>query len=199
MQKFLQNKRINWIGYILITLFFLLLCHLWKDWIIYNFDGSHHGNFFRENRWSDVVELASAGPWEEAVFRVIPFLAGSFLIVFSKPKWLKWLFGIIISIVIIVVQLQFAALHYSGFYFDEEWAEMLGDTLHEDLIIQGVFAMFVVCAYLCSLLYYRKTHKISDDTKTKVKHILLANLIAYCVCTFIHSSSNVLLVFTQTF
>ena len=189
----MKTKNIlRWGGCILITAFMILVSYVWKDFCNnYYCNGAHC--FFIQNRLRDIIQLSTGIIWEELVFRLLPFLTASILITISKQKWIRYFLYGIFSIVIVCIQLEFGVLHYNVFE---------GGSYIKPIIIHGIMGLILTMTYTITLIVTLKTDKKNKNQctkKSKIKDTITANIIA-CICSLIvHATSNVILVFTQTF
>lgn len=186
-----RKKTPMWCNCLLIITFMTLVSYLWKDFCNnWYFNGAHC--FFLENRVHDIINVTSCVFWEEAIFRFLPFLTATILILQIKQKWLKHIMYIVFCIIIICIQLQFGALHYN----------IITDTSYKrPIIIHGVQGLILMATYAITLLATLDTKKETENQKrnNNIKQVLIANFIAYLNSVAVHAASNMLLVLTQTF
>ena len=95
------------IGYVLVVGTMLLLSYIWNDTcnnLLY--DGSRC--FIIENRTEDIKRVTLCVFKEELVWRLLPILISSLLIVFLKDKWMKRIAILLSVAAIIYIQLIFS-------------------------------------------------------------------------------------------
>ena len=181
----------NWVYCIFFVLLMIGVIHCW-DSFCNQFLQDGANCFFPKNRLKDIRDSVEMVCWEEAVFRVAPILSTTFVVTLVKPKWIKYLLGVICVIGIICVQLQFGALHYNP---------LVDESRVKPIICQGGAGFILAITYtgiLCNTLNARL--RVDNlELKGKIKAILVTNLLAFVASSIVHAVANLAMVFTQTF
>lgn len=188
----MKNKKlIITVSCVFITVVMALVAYLWKETCNNVFFNGGHG-YFIENRVEDIVELSTCTFWEEAVFRMLPFLVATILIILSNPKWLRYSLYIIFGIIIFCIQIHFGALHYNASIYESKGLA---------IFIQGTLGLIIAVTYAVILVLMIDIPKETGN-QTKKRRIcngVVANIAAYICGVVIHTTSNIIPIFTQTF
>lgn len=195
----MKKKMIFWAGYFVIVAFMLLLAFLWNDsWNDKLFDGAR--GYFLEQRAMYLRVVISCVIWEEAVWRLIPILTTSVLMICITNRWIKYLLGIICVSIILYIQVLFGEAHYS----EPELNPVFGTScasIANNVVIQGGSGVIFAFTYISVLFYMFKF--FFKEKKTGIidnlKRVLIANALGYASSMIIHAASNTLVVITQTY
>ena len=174
-----------------VVIIMILFAYLWNDacneW--FN-DGAHC--FFRKNRANDIKELSLCVFGEEFVWRFVPISLAATLILITKNKIVKQVLTLLLAIIILSFQIEFGYLHF------DQAAE---SSCIPSLFTQGGTGILLAITYIIVLYLQIKSKDMQNNgiTKPRLMRFLGANLGAYCASSTVHTASNVIMVFTQTF
>ena len=149
--------------------------------------------FFLESRWEDIKKAVIVSPvFEEAKYRVLPFIVVSIPMVLIRSRKWKWIIGIISALMIVCVQLQFGYRHYlAGFEEPEE--------LVHHLVLQGTTGLLFAIAYGLVLVLSYKTIRNNQKRPSVLTALFASHLLAFIAADLVHAFSNLTLILLQTF
>lgn len=181
------------IGYILVVGTMLLLSYVWNDTcnnLLY--DGSRC--YLIENRTEDIKRVTLCVFEEELVWRLLPILISSVVIIFLKNKWTKRIVILLSVAAIIYMQMIFGAKH---------WSPLSDFPRYHNILMQGGTGCILAITYICIICLTWKMLLLininSKSTCSKIRNLIICHITAYCASVIVHALSNTIIVITQTF
>jgi len=164
---------------------------VWKDWCNHYFSNDAHCYFY-QNRVDDIIRVTLCVFKEEFIWRAIPLLISTVLIMMAKSKWAKIVVFIVCIIGVLCVQLQFGAVHFCN---------SVDTDRIEPMIIHGVAGIIFMVTYILvfCLAKIMSKWKHTKSLKLKIKTLMNAHVLGYCSAMVVHATSNVLVVLSETF
>ena len=182
--------------YFLFMLLIIVGISFWNSFCNQYFCNGAHC-YFRENRWNDIRECVLKGPWwEEAVFRLLPFLVASLALAYTKQRGWKVILCFFFGLLILGIQAYFGYLHYNPVF-----AEVNPDSYSvvQPLIVQGGTGLLFAVTYGVVLFFAYRVLISRQKVPNRGRALLFAHVLAYLSSTFVHMSSNLIMILTETF
>lgn len=194
----MKTKKINYLWWIAIfTIAMIMLCVLTKDTINnLRFNGAHC--YLKEFWISDILSTIRAAFREEIVWRFVPLLVFSSIILLLRTvktkKSIVVLLHVIACVSLIIVQLQFAYAHTDPDSNIDYW----------DLaMIHGTAGIFFCAAYAFAVHRTIKAMTLKLGGIKKFKHyisvVCISNVIGLVSAIATHLISNVIIIFMHTY
>lgn len=188
MRAFGHVSRSYWTYGALFVLVMIALNATWLKIIEHNLFPDFEGQtFFLWNRWDDIKQTVILSPVkEEPLYRVLPFLFASILLLIVWSKGWRIVLAILLAIMIVCVQLQFGFRHYVG----DDFAEIFNDSLKLHLFIQGGGGIIYATAYGVVLYKAYWILRKKYPNKNRYLMLLLANLWGGFASCLVHGGYN---------
>jgi hypothetical protein len=144
---------------------------------------------FIGNRLKDCMNLSISAVKEEFIYRFLPFLITTSIVVPIKSKKTKKIVAIISIIVIILIQLYFGYKHFHPEY---------GNTNYWfNVKLQGGVGILLACIY--GMIFWLTMKKFYPNSKYHILIFAVCHIIALISAILVHSINNSLLVIAYTF
>jgi hypothetical protein len=143
---------------------------------------------FIGDRLKDCVDLSISAIKEEIIYRFLPFLFATSIIIPIKSKIAKKIVAIISIIVIIMIQMYFGYKHFHPEYgYSNYWFNVK---------LQGGVGIFLACIY--GVIFWLTMKKFYPNSKYRILIFAACHIIALISTILIHSINNTLLVIAYT-
>ena len=142
--------------------------------------------FFLRNRLSDILDTLWAAINEEVLWRVIPLLSISSILLWTKydsNKTKKIIFCIVAFLIVLVVQIQFGYAHYNKVFETEDW-------LFKHIVLQGTMGLFYAISY--NVVQHLARKKVGLP-------LLYSHLFGLLTSFIVHAVTNSLIIIKFTF
>jgi len=145
--------------------------------------------FSRGERMQDFIDFSVCAFKEEAIYRCLPILITTSIIMIVKPPVLKKISIVLSAIIIILVQLKFGYDHFHP---------ELGCTDYWFYIrLQGGIGIILAGTYC--LVFWLSMRRFYIGSKHPIISFLLCHVLAILASITVHAVNNCLVIIAQTF
>ena len=186
-----------WTYCVLFILVMIAINSTWLKILSHNFFTDYEGGevFFRSNRWNDYREIVFKAPvMEEPLFRVLPFMVASTVLLFVRNRVWRIILGVVMCVAIVCVQLQFGYAHYVG----DDYADIFADVPEPHIYLQGGGGIIYATTYGVVLYYVYRILRKKKPGRKKIFVLLSAHLFAYVASVSVHAGYNLFCIHSGT-